>query len=62
MNYIEHLRSLESLTPIENERIINGLVNTTPDSQWPDGMPASIDPKLVLIGVSYGNSPSIAQA
>ncbi len=59
MNYIEHLRSLESLTPIENERIINGLVNTTPDSQWPDGMPASIDPKLVLIGVSYGNSPSI---
>jgi hypothetical protein len=59
MNYLEHLRFLESLTPEENERIMNGLVNTTPDSQWPDGMPASIDPKLVLIGVSYGNSPSV---
>ncbi|GEM_PF-7067623 len=58
MDYLEHLRFLESLTPEENEKIINGLVNTAPDSQWPDGMPASIDPKLVLIGVSYGNAPN----
>jgi hypothetical protein len=58
MDYLEHLRFLESLTPEENEKIISRLVNTAPDSQWPDGMPASIDPKLVLIGVSYGNAPN----
>jgi mRNA-degrading endonuclease HigB of HigAB toxin-antitoxin module len=59
MNYFEHLKFLESRSPEEINRAITDLINTTPNLQWPDGMPASIDPKLVLIGVSYGNSPSV---
>jgi len=58
MNYFEHLRSLESLPLVEKQRRKDELIRTAPGSQWPDGMPASIDPKLVLVGVSYGNAPN----
>ncbi|SFM40074.1 hypothetical protein [Nitrosomonas communis] len=58
MNYLNHLYSLDSLPLEEKERRKNELIETTPEKLWPDGMPASIDPKIVLIGVSYGNSPN----
>lgn len=35
---------------------VKELVNTFPRTKWPHGMPTSIDSKLVIIGVSYGNS------
>jgi hypothetical protein len=57
MNYLDHLSFLESLTPEEKEGSKNELIKTTPQ-EWPDGMPASIDPKLVLVGVSFGNAPN----
>lgn len=56
-NYLEHLKWLKSLSTAEVEKKANQLVATTPEGVWPDGFPASIDPKLLLIGVSYGNSP-----
>lgn len=59
MDYIKHLRHFESMSGEEQDERRNELIQTTPEKCWPEGMPASIDPKLVLIGVSYGNSPSI---
>lgn len=58
MNYLDHLSSVESLKPEEEAKLKNDLIQLTPDKVWPDGMPASIDPKLVLIGVSPGNAPN----
>lgn len=59
MDHIQHLQNLKAMSVEEIEKCKNALLNTTPELLWPDGMPASIDPKLLLIGVSYGNSPSI---
>jgi len=56
-NHYEHLKLLKSLSQTEIDKITNQLVKTTPQKTWPDGFPASIDPKLLLIGISYGNSP-----
>ena len=39
------------------ERQTRTLLEGSPFSEWPGGMPASIDPELVFIGVSPGNSP-----
>lgn len=39
------------------ERQTRILLEGSPFSEWPCGMPASIDPELVFIGVSPGNSP-----
>jgi len=62
MNYLKHLSYLESLSFEEKETLKNILMATVPEPEWgwPDGMPASLAPKLVLVGVSYGNSPNIA--
>lgn len=40
-----------------SERQTKILLEGSPFSEWPGGMPASIDPELVFIGVSPGNSP-----
>lgn len=57
----DHLENLRALSPAERDRRIQELLNTLPPRlarRWPHGMPASIDPKLVLIGVSPGNAPA----
>ncbi len=41
----------------DEARVVDRLLRTTPEGVWPDGFPSSIDPKLILVGVSYGNSP-----
>jgi len=46
------MTSLKKLT-------VQELVNTFPRSKWPHGMPASTDSKLIIIGVSYGNSSTV---
>ena len=57
-SYLGHLQWLKSLSTDEVEKKANKLVAAAPKKGvWPDGFPASIDPKLLLIGVSYGNSP-----
>ncbi|MDO8895442.1 hypothetical protein [Nitrosomonas sp.] len=56
-NHLEALKRLKSLPKVEIDKIVNQLVTATPEKTWPDGFPASIDPKLLLIGISYGNSP-----
>ena len=61
MSYVQHLRQLEGKSPAELEDKVRGLVNSCPLGRWPAGMPASIDPKVVLIGVSPGNSPGAAE-
>jgi hypothetical protein len=58
MNYLDHLSYLESLKPEDKVKLKDELILSTPESVWPDGMPASLDPKLVLVGVSYGNAPN----
>ncbi|MFZ1545947.1 MAG: hypothetical protein WAT12_02445 [Candidatus Nitrotoga sp.] len=57
MNYRDHLHLLTNLDVSEQKNISNKLIETCPFGEWPEGMPASIDPKLILIGVSPGNSP-----
>ncbi|MBD3669712.1 MAG: hypothetical protein HUJ29_02980 [Gammaproteobacteria bacterium] len=46
------------MNEIELELITKSLLEGSPFKEWPSGMPASIDPELVLIGVSPGNSPA----
>ncbi|MEC4749738.1 hypothetical protein [Methylomicrobium sp. Wu6] len=58
MNYLDHLSFLKSLKPEEEAKLKNDLIQLTPEKVWPDGMPASLDPKLVLVGVSPGNAPN----
>jgi hypothetical protein len=58
MNYLDHLSYLESLKPKDKVKLKDELILSTPESVWPDGMPASLDPKLILVGVSPGNAPN----
>lgn len=53
-NHLQHLKNLHQ-EEIEQQRKI--LISTTPNKEWPYGFPASLDPKLIIIGVSPGNSP-----
>ena len=48
-------------TDREIERKTRVLLEGSPFSDWPCGMPASIDPELAFIGVSPGNSPMLEQ-
>jgi hypothetical protein len=57
MTYKQHLEALKALPPAEQLLRIEALCAKSPRASWPYGMPASIDPKLVLVGVSPGNSP-----
>jgi len=57
MSYRKHLEVLRALPSEELSIRAKRLVDTSPEKDWPVGMPSSIDPKLVLIGVSPGNSP-----
>ena len=54
--YRDHLESLSNLSISKKQQIITHLLNSCPVAKWPRTMPASIDPKLVLIGVSPGGS------
>ena len=65
MNYITHLNEIKALALDEIEQLRNEFLSTLPGNTksshvigWPYGMPASIDPKIVFIGVSMGASPS----
>lgn len=60
MNYENHLNYLRGLSKDEVAKKQAELIANTPEKQWPDGFPASIDPKLVIVGVSAGNSPDVA--
>lgn len=59
-DYVQHLRRLRTLPSSELEAQVQSLIDRTPENVWPGGFPASLDPKLVVIGVSYGNSPHAA--
>jgi hypothetical protein len=56
-NYDADSRRLKSLSSDKVDLLVNKLIEGTPEGVWPEGFPASIDPRLVFIGVSYGNSP-----
>lgn len=59
VNYLNHLNYIKSYTDDDILNLRNDLLKTLPSgSGWPYGMPASIAPKLVLIGVSMGGSPA----
>ncbi len=60
MSYENHLKYLRGLSKDEVAKKQAELIASTPEKQWPDGFPASIDPKLVIVGVSAGNSPDVA--
>lgn len=59
MFYQEHIDSIKVLSKEEADARISKLLASSPIKPWPLGMPASIDPKLVVIGVSPGNSPKV---
>ena len=52
-----HLRRIKKLPNSEISARIKRLLAGSPFTTWPLGMPSSLDPKLVIIGVSPGNSP-----
>jgi len=56
MSYIDHLNNLKKLSSSKKKKLISTLRNTCPVEKWPRTMPVSVDPKLVLIGVSPGVS------
>jgi hypothetical protein len=65
MNYINHLNNIKSKTVDQIDQLRNDFLSTLPGNTksshvmgWPYGMPASIDPKIIFIGVSMGASPS----
>ncbi len=63
MNYLDRINKIKNLSPQEIEHMRNTLLNTLSGDQflnkkWPYGMPSSIDPKLIFVGVSMGASPS----
>ena len=55
--YTHHLQHLKNLRQEEVKKQRDLLISTTPNKEWPYGFPASLDPKLIIIGVSPGNSP-----
>lgn len=57
MSYSQHIERLKQLDRTEVSSRVRSLVSTCPEGSWPVGMPSSIDPRLVLVGVSPGNSP-----
>jgi hypothetical protein len=60
MTYKDHLNRLRALSAVELASGVAALCATCPSElqPWPVGMPASLDPKIILIGVSPGNSPT----
>ena len=64
MSYRTFLNDLRALPGEEIDRRRVALCETTPKRlpKWPIGMPASLDPKLVLIGPSRGGSPMAGDA
>ena len=64
MKYRTHLNRLRAMPAEEIARRVDALCETTPKRlpKWPIGMPASLDPKLVLIGPSRGMSPMAGDA
>jgi len=59
MSYIDHLNNLKKLSSSKKKKLISILRNTCPLEKWPRTMPVSVDPKLVLIGVSPGVSQNL---
>lgn len=59
MTYLEELNTLRSLNSAASAEALRHLESTCPARlrPWPRGMPASLAPKLIVIGVSPGNSP-----
>ena len=55
--YRRHLERLKAMSPEEVSQQKERLIASTPGKEWPCGFPASLDPRLVIIGVSPGNSP-----
>ena len=55
--YRDHLNRVGSLSRDVASDTLASLLKGCPSKSWPDGMPCSLDPKLVVIGVSPGNSP-----
>jgi hypothetical protein len=60
MTYFDHLNALRALPKQELMRYKADLIKDLPKRlhPWPRWMPASLDPKLILVGVSPGNSPA----
>jgi len=55
--YREHIAAVANLDAETQSRKLSELLRECPSIKWPDGMPCSLDPKLVIVGVSPGNSP-----
>lgn len=60
MSYRVHLEKLKTLPQTEKDRLISEFIADSPfdKEDWPITMPASVAPKLVIIGVSPGGSPN----
>lgn len=52
------LAQARSLTTTDRARLLETLAEGSPYKPWPRGMPSSVNPLLVVVGVSPGNSPS----
>jgi len=59
MSYRSNIERLSKLSSSDVNRQLRRLLVNCPTDNWPFGMPGSLDPKLVLIGVSPGNSPDL---
>ena len=62
MSYQKDVQKLRSLEESEVKERSEELIKSCPLDEWHRTMPASIDPKLVLIGVSPGGSPDKSTA
>ena len=54
----DRLNSARQISESERKRVIGEISNTSPMEPWPFGMPTSVNPFVLTIGPSPGNSPN----
>lgn len=52
------IEAARSLPPDERTDLLRSLAQGSPYQPWPRGMPSSVNPLVVVLGVSPGNSPA----
>jgi hypothetical protein len=58
----ERLGAARQLTPIQRKELVDHLIEEALCKPWPYGMPTVVNPLVVVIGVSPGNSPDPEEA
>lgn len=58
----ERLSAAQQVSPDEAKELVDNLVASAPGGRWPYAMPTSVNPYIVVLGVSPGASPSASDA